>query len=305
MDALENWRAVELPGAVRKVVTMLSVEERQCLYALGRDYWTGEGAIVDAGCFLGGSTLSLAMGALANTRSIDTAGAIHSYDLFVADAHQAGSYLKKFGTFTAGDSVRSIFDRQTLGVRAVLDVHEGDLREFPWPADSPIEVLFIDVSKTWALNDFIVREFFPALLPERSIVVQQDYVHPTCPWLAVTMEYLADYFELIDYVPYNSLVYRTRRAVPAELVAGDVVSALADGEKRALMDRAIQRAAARLAPADLVELEAARTLMILQMQGRDAAEHDLARVRATYAASPRLARAAQWVEARLPVSDPP
>lgn len=234
-----------------------------------------------------------------------TTGAIHSYDLFVADAHQAGSYLKKFGTFTAGDSVRSIFDRQTLGVRAVLDVHEGDLREFPWPADSPIEVLFIDVSKTWALNDFIVREFFPALLPERSIVVQQDYVHPTCPWLAVTMEYLADYFELIDYVPYNSLVYRTRRAVPAELVAGDVVSALADGEKRALMDRAIQRAAARLAPADLVELEAARTLMILQMQGRDAAEHDLARVRATYAASPRLARAAQWVEARLPVSDPP
>jgi len=304
MDSLENWRSVELPSAVRKVVTMLSVEERQFLYALGRDYWTGEGAIVDAGCFLGGSTLSLAMGAMANTREIDTASAIHSYDLFVADAHQAGSYLKKFGTFTAGDSVRSIFDRQTLSVRALLNVHEGDLREFPWPSDDPIEVLFIDVSKTWALNDFIVREFFPALVPERSIVVQQDYVHPTCPWLAVTMEYLADYFELIDYVPYNSMIYRTTRAIPTDLVAADVVSALPDDQKRALLDRAIERAAARLAPADLVELEAARTLMILSIEGPGAAEADLARIRTIYAASPRLARAVQWVEVRLPVSDP-
>jgi hypothetical protein len=298
MNQVLAWSSVELPSPVRKVVTMLAMEERQLLYALGRD-WTGEGAIVDAGCFLGGSTLALATGVLANPRPIEKAGAIHSYDLFVADAHQAGSYLKKFGQFTPGDSVRPVFDQQTAGVAPLLQVHEGDLRSFPWAGDAPIETLFIDVSKTWALNDFIVREFFPALIPGRSIVVQQDYVHPTCPWLAVTMEYLAEYFELLMYVPGNSMVYRAMRAVPRDVVAGDPISALPEGEKRALMDRAIARSAQVLAPADLVELEAARCLMILSMDGADAAREDLARIRTAYVDSPRLARAAQWVDARF------
>ncbi len=299
MASMWNWRSVELPASVRTVVTMLSMEERQLLYALGRDVWTGEGAIVDAGCFLGGSTLALGMGVLANPRGIPKDGAIHSYDLFVADAHQVRGYLKKFGEFAPGDTVRPIFDRQTRDVTPILTVHEGDLREFPWADGAPIEVLFIDVSKTWSLNDFIVREFFSALIPGRSIVVQQDYVHPTCPWLAVTMEYLSDYFELIDYAPANSLVYRAIREVPRELVATDVISSLSDDDKRALMDRAIARSASVLASADLVELEAARTLMILSMEGPEAARADLARIRTDYAESPRLARAAQWVEARL------
>jgi hypothetical protein len=299
MDVTHGWQSVELPTPVRKVVTMLSKEERQFLYALGRDYWTGGGAIVDAGCFLGGSTLALAMGVLANPRQLARQGAIHSYDLFVADAHQAGSYLKTFGTFAPGDSVRPVFDYQTAGVSAVLNVHEGDLRSFPWTASAPIEILFIDVSKTWALNDFIVRQFFPRLIPGHSIVVQQDYVHPTCPWLAVTMEYFADYFELLAYVPYNSMIYRAIAPVPRDLVATDVISMLHDDEKRALMERAIARSAATLKPDDLVELEAARALMTLSMDGVDAARSDLARIQAAYAGSPRLATAARWVEARI------
>jgi hypothetical protein len=299
MNLIDEWHSVELPASVRQVVTMLSMEERQFLYALARDYWTGDGAIVDAGCFLGGSTLALAMGVLANPRQLEKNGAIHSYDLFVADSHQVASYLKRFGVFAPGDSVRPVFDRQTLDVKTLLTVHEGDLRAFPWADGAPIEVLFIDVSKSWELNDFIVREFFGALIPGRSIVIQQDYVHPTCPWLAVTMEYLSDYFEPIAYVPYNSMVYRATQPVPTALLTTDVISSLSDDEKRAVMDRAIARSATVLGPDDLVELEAARTLMILSMQGAEAARADLARVRTTYAASPRFARAAQWVDTRL------
>ena len=170
MDPVRDWREVVLPASVRKVVTMLAREERQLLHALGRT-WTGAGAIVDGGCFLGGSTLALGTGLLANPRRVEKRGVIHSYDLFVADAHQAGSYLKKFGDYAPGDSVRPIFDRQTQDVAPCLQVHEGDLRQFPWTG-GPIEILFIDVSKTWELNDFINAEFFPALIPGQSIVVQ-------------------------------------------------------------------------------------------------------------------------------------
>lgn len=300
MDAIREWRTVDLPESVRKIVTMLAVEERQFLYALGRDYWTGAGAIVDAGCFLGGSTLALGMGVTANPRLIEKRGAIHSYDLFVADAHQAGKYLKKFGAFAPGDSVRPIFDFQTREVAPLLQVHEGDVQTFPWTPGAPVEVLFIDVSKTWGINDFLAREFFPALIPGRSIVIQQDYVHPTCPWLAVTMEYLADYFEPVAYVPGNSMVYTVTKAIPVEAVDGGVISHLPDEQKRELMDRAVARCAGVLPADDLVEVEAARTLVILSTLGADAARADLERIRASYAASPRLATAVRWVETRLP-----
>jgi len=43
MDLTHGWRSVELLDPVGTVVTMLSMEERQCLYALGRDYWMGQG----------------------------------------------------------------------------------------------------------------------------------------------------------------------------------------------------------------------------------------------------------------------
>ncbi len=42
--------------------TMPSRDEQQPLYVLGRDYASDDGAIVDAGCFLGGSTAALLAG---------------------------------------------------------------------------------------------------------------------------------------------------------------------------------------------------------------------------------------------------
>lgn len=299
MDAIREWRSVTLPPEVRTVVTMLSMEERQFLYAMGRDYWTGEGAIIYAGCFLGGSTLALGMGVQANSRGLTRRGAIYSYDLFVADAHQAGSYLKKFGTFAAGDSVRPIFDWQTREVASLLEVHEGDVRNCTWPAEVAIDVLFIDLAKTWSINDVIVREFFPALVPGRSIVIQQDYVHPTCPWLAVTMEHLADYFEPLAYVPGNSMIYGVRQAVPHSAVDDAQISRLSDEQKRDLLDRAIAKAASVLPPDDLVELEAARALFLLSVLGPERAREDIARIRAQYATSRRMPTAVGWVEKRL------
>jgi hypothetical protein len=282
IDALvPHWRSVELPPALRKVVTMLAREERQFLYALGRDYWRGQGAIIDAGCFLGGSTLSLATGLIDNRATASRIGVVHSYDLFLADAHQVASYLKKFGTFSPGDSVRSVFDAQTLAVRGALTVHEGDLREFPWTASTPIEVLFIDVAKTWGLNDFTIQQFFPALIPGHSIVVQQDYVHPTCPWLAITMELLADYFEPIGYVPGNSMVYLHTAAIPESVIAQAATEFMEPERKLALMDQAIERCRSVLAPNELLELEAGRSLLLLWWRGEEAAADDISRIKTT------------------------
>jgi hypothetical protein len=56
---------VPLEGAPRAVLdypSLVSDPEKTLLYRLARDYYTGQGGIVDAGIFLGGSTNAFAIG---------------------------------------------------------------------------------------------------------------------------------------------------------------------------------------------------------------------------------------------------
>lgn len=74
---------------------------------------------------------------------------------------------------------------------------KGDLLKTTWTA-GPIELLFIDAAKSAGLMHHICREFFPALVPGRSVVVEQDYISAECPWIHLAHEALSDYFEVVD-----------------------------------------------------------------------------------------------------------
>jgi hypothetical protein len=226
------WRQVNVSDRAREVKTMLSIQERQLLYWLTANYFKGEGAIVDAGCFVGGSTVSLGEG----LRSSGRKGAIHVYDRFEVEPYMNDFYFKGEDR-VAGDSFRPVFDRNTAHVADLLNVHGGDLLAQRWSGE-PIEILFIDISKTWELNDLIVQEFFPHLIPGRSIVVQQDFVYAGCPWVALTMEHLSDYFEPISFAPDCSVAYLLHTEPPRTI---ESVSALTPERQGELMDRAIAR----------------------------------------------------------------
>lgn len=207
-------------------------DERQLLYWLTGSYYRGEGAIVDGGCFVGGSTVALGDG----LRSSGRDGRIHVYDRFEVEGYMNDFYFS--GEDRApGETFRPVFDRNTAQVADLLTVHEGDLMQQPW-SGQPIEILFVDISKSWELNDFIVEQFFPSLIAGRSIVVQQDFVYAGCPWIAVTMEYLSDYFEPIAFVPDCSVAYLLDTELPDRI---EPVSELAPKLQLALMDRAIAR----------------------------------------------------------------
>jgi glycosyltransferase involved in cell wall biosynthesis/ADP-heptose:LPS heptosyltransferase/ubiquinone/menaquinone biosynthesis C-methylase UbiE len=302
-----EWRNTELPENVKSIVSMISLDERKLLFGLAKNYWHGIGAIIDAGCFLGGSTLSLGMGVLANKKKIYNSNNhkfIHTYDLFTTDDHQSGSYLKKFGDFHPGDSFRTIFDKNTLEVSSTIIVSEGDFNNFHWNCER-IEILFIDIAKSWELNDHIIKEFFPYLIPNHSIIIQQDLIHPTCPWLAITMEFFSDYFELVDYAPYNSIVYRLKKEIPVGLFNDTVISKLPNDTKLMLMDRAVNRFRNNLTKEELVELECARAILKLWLNGVEAAKQDLNRIKKIYAGTTRLSAAAGWVEKRILESNVP
>jgi hypothetical protein len=175
LDAIANLEeaAKNLEPRLRQVRSMLSGPERALLFLLARNHVDGRGAIVDAGCFVGGSTLSLAMGLRENRRAGATR--IHSYDLFRYYSWGMQGYLDDVPGVAEGADLLPVFRKNIAGYEDLVVVHPGDVLAERWPGEA-IEVLFIDIAKTWDLNHHVARTFFPSLVPGHSVVVQQDLV---------------------------------------------------------------------------------------------------------------------------------
>jgi len=85
-------------------------------------------------------------------------------------------------------------------------------------------------------------QFFPHLIPGRSLVVQQDYLyHHWVAWLHVTMELYADYFEYVCDTEVNSAVFLNTKPIPESVLRRHSVESLSVDERCVLMDRAAAR----------------------------------------------------------------
>ena len=195
---------------------MLGLEERKLLYQLARYTYTGEGAVVELGAFCGASTCCLAAGIKDNPRAAGRH--VDSYDCFIASELYLVDFIRKhFGeTLDIGQSFASIFRRATAEFADLIEVHTGDLLEQSWPSGMPIEILFVDVAKTLALSGKVLTEFVANLTPGRSIVIHQDFYHPTAFYLPVVMDFLMDHFSIIEAGRDWSVVFRLETAIPQE-----------------------------------------------------------------------------------------
>lgn len=234
------WRTRPVPAACRNVPTMLVEDELRLLHHLARNVYTGAGAIVDAGSFLGGSTVALAEGVRRNPRWFGSGTRpIHSYDRFEVEDWTRGHYFPV--TTPAGTSFRDAFERNIAPWSGFVEVHAGDILEQQW-SGAPIEILFIDVAKHWTVCDWVTWQFFPHLIPGKSIVVQQDYLyHHYVAWLHVTMELYADYFEYVCDTEVNSVAFRNTKQIPPSVLRRHSVESLTRDERIELMDRAAAR----------------------------------------------------------------
>lgn len=238
---LPDWRNEPLPAAATAPPTMLLRTELQLLYSLARHCFGNWGHIVDAGCFLGGSTAALAQGVLDNPRyqAAPRYDVIHAYDLFRVEPWTIGRFFPE--DTEAGASTELQFRRNIAEFAQLVEVNVGDVME-TGPFGRPIEILFIDIAKHWTINDHLVRNFLPFLVPGRSWVIQQDYLfHRGTGWLPVTMEYFADYFELVDHTGRNSVLFRYVKPIPEALLQQDLIAGLGLEDIRRLSRRAERR----------------------------------------------------------------
>jgi hypothetical protein len=193
---------------------MLGLEERKLLYHLTRNTYSGEGAVVELGAFCGASTSCLAAGLRDNPRAAGRR--VHSYDNFIASEPYLLDFIRtQFGeSIELGQSFAAIFRRATASFADLIEVHAGDLLSQTWPPGVPIEILFVDVAKTLALSGRVLTDFFPHLTPHKSIVIHQDFYHPTAFYLPVVMDFLSDHFTIIEAGRDWSVVFRLEKEIP-------------------------------------------------------------------------------------------
>ena len=223
-------------ATAQTVPSMLSFEESQLYHWLGANA-KGIGATVDLGAFAGGSAARLLSG-------LSASGAVyhvHAYDRFTADAKARARHLSPGGVAMTDENDIFPLAMQLLKPwRGHVTLHRGDILAQQWPGD-PIELLAIDAGKTTALTDHIARNFFTALVPGKSIVIHQDFLHAQQPWLCAQMRRLAAHFVPLAHVAKDCVVFLHTAAIPQ--------AALTAAETDRLTDRALMtevRAAAKL-----------------------------------------------------------
>jgi hypothetical protein len=265
------WRQVSAPPESLEVPRLVYDEELQLLYTLARDFAEG-GAVVDAGCLLGGSTVPL----LAGLRDRRWNGPpLVSYDRFRVEAYMIPLFFADDPGVSVGDSFRARFDRNVAGFGVSHRVFEGDVIEHGW-AGGPISILFLDLLKSWKVNDAVMRDFFPHLRPG-SVIVQQDYGWGAGPWIHITMELLADSVKLIDGMKSGSHVFLVERELDRDLLRSGVRGLTYD-EQLEVIDRAIERLSGWAR--GMVEL--ARLRIVAHRDGKPAALEELEPIAAAY-----------------------
>lgn len=202
------------PAEIDSIPSMMKIQELSLLYSLAKNYFSDQGEIVDLGPFLGSSTACFAEGLLDNQRNIRKSyKRIYSYDLFCYETFVGFDWLLNSQNLPTGsffmNYLNNIKKYTDLGL---VNITPGDLCKYKWNSN-PIEILFIDASKSISLNDHIVKHFFPSLFPD-SIIVQQDYYYYGCPWVYLSMELFKPWVYYLGEAPGDTAYFIVRKKIP-------------------------------------------------------------------------------------------
>lgn len=246
-------------GRARRVPTMLSEQEQKLYYWLTAFWAEGRGAVVDLGCFAGGSTARLAEGAAVAGHG----AALHAYDRFTADPAVKAAVLYPQGV--PAFPGRDIFPlaQRALSPWPAVTLHRGEIELMPWDG-GPIEILVVDAAKTARSMDLMSCHFLPHLVPGESLVVQQDLLHWSQPWIAAQMELLRDCFTPVAHAPRDTVVYLCHRVPGMDELHRATTADLSDARMLELLDAA----RTRLAPLGVAEPVARLQASLLHNPGR-------------------------------------
>ena len=262
--------------AAGKVPSMMSMLEKRVLFSLAKERYTGEGIIVDAGIFLGASTVCFGEGIKENAgyKAITKRWAkpVVSFERGIINPTMP-AFFKRNNLHlagAAGDSFVPELEANIAPVANLVDLRIGDIMETAAGLDSPIEILFLDVLKSPEISRFVIRNFFTKLIPGVSIVIQQDYFYDLLPYIKTDQEFFNEYFTYIGEV-CSSALFLCAKAVPEEAIER-LEAGLTPHDQERLASIAMQRS---VDPARRFMMALSKVRLIRKLRGSDAASAHL------------------------------
>jgi hypothetical protein len=225
--AVRPWTAVAEAdlGLALRVPTMLTPEEELLYHWLGRRA-QGLGAVVDPGAYAGGSAARRLSGLALSGRAFH----LHAYDHFRSSRAIWEKLLPGVPVPDHDDADILLLARRHLAPWAsTVTLHRSEIARVTWTG-GPVSILAVEAAKGAAVADHVAAEFFPALVPGRSVVVQQDYLIPVQPWLCAQMVMLAGCFRPLALVAKDCVVFPCLRRPTAEELAAARTLDLTDGQ---------------------------------------------------------------------------
>lgn len=156
---------------VKTVPSMLSNDVCIYLEALGSQH-TGEGIVVECGCWLGGSTAHLALGL---TRA-QYSGQIWCYDRWSADAREVLKAARFDVVLSEGQNLQPLFEKNLAPIGVPVIAHRGPIQMAKTP-DQPIEIFLLDAAKRPKAFFATLARFAPNWIPGKTIIGFMDLFH--------------------------------------------------------------------------------------------------------------------------------
>ncbi len=207
-------------GLTNELVGMTSRFEQDYFAEYGEKIYVGKGEIVDLGCWLGSTTIPLVTGLLKNPHFTRSGRKVFAYDLFIWFDWMNDS---TFGTdlaekYAEGDNFVEEFKLRTKDFAEHIEICAGDLREIGWTGGE-IEFLLVDAMKDWSLANAIVREFYPSLVPQESLILHQDFAHFFTPCIHLIQWLFREHFEFAGEVAKSpSVVFKYKSKIDEKLL---------------------------------------------------------------------------------------
>ena len=226
-DTIRTINNTPYPGP-----SMLSSEEKAFYYLLGSTLLTLEGAVVDAGCWLGSSSFYLGKG-IEQNKKFNGSQVIYAYDIFRWDKNHDQQIKKHLVSIKENDDFHFLTDKflETLKLRVVTRQIDYSISpsKIQYHSGEPIEALIVDAGKTPKLLFNILEGYLPYCIEDKAVIFFQDYRDYFCWFIPPVVSFLNDILEPMIYLDNGGAGFRFRNKQEAKKLLDDAREMFKDG----------------------------------------------------------------------------
>ncbi len=197
----QAYKHIKLPK-LSPVPTMITDDEKQYLYWLGRDVVSGVGAVVEIGTWFGCSAGYLGAGLRDGSKSVP----FYCFDRFELQGIEKRKAREQgFDHIEELEVEADIMPITAEHLESIysIQLYKTYIDKNSWTGGK-IELLHLDAPKRESDIIHVLKTFAPFLIPEKSIIVLQDFGMPRAYSLPLIFGELREYFELVDIPSENS-----------------------------------------------------------------------------------------------------